>query len=193
MQRLRPLLLLPFALLCSCAHSTHYSAEVGPWPVRPLSQSPRAQSAFSVPGPGLYDVVLSYFITDSGAGYDALALVTGTAEVAYRGHVIERSTLPRHGAPSDRFTGTNGLILVRFEAPSSGRYVVRMNITSVPPHLEITGAGILVFKLADRKRPNQSLPNRWPLRCFAQDYENTSIAIHARSHQRSLSSFSLDR
>jgi hypothetical protein len=98
-----------------------------------------------------------FFITDSGAGYDALALVTGPAEVAYRDHVIERSTLPRRGARSDRFTDTNGLILVRFEAPSSGRYVVRMNITSVPPHLEITGAGILVFKLADRKRPNPSL------------------------------------
>jgi hypothetical protein len=101
--------------------------------------------------------VLWYFITDSGAGYDALALVTGKAEVAYHGHVIQRSTLPRRGARSDRFTDTNGLILVRFEAPSSGRYVVRMNITSVPPHLEITGAGVRVLKLADTPRPNHAM------------------------------------
>src|SRR5207244_2146319 len=35
--------------------------------------------------------------------------------------------------------------------------------------------------------------NRWPCRCFPQDYENTTFAIHTRSRQRSLSSFSLDR
>jgi hypothetical protein len=110
-----------------------------------------------VPSPGLYDVVLWYFITDSGAGYDALSRVTGTAEVAYRGHVIERSTLPRRGAHSERFTDTNGVILVRFEAPSAGRYVVRLNITSVPPHLEITGAGVRVLKLADTRRPNHAM------------------------------------
>jgi hypothetical protein len=110
-----------------------------------------------VPSPGLYDVVLWYFITDSGAGYDALSRVTATAEVAYRGHVIERSTLPRRGARFDRFTDTNGLILVRFEAPSSGRYVVRMDITSVPPHLEIRGAGVRVLKLADTPRPNHAM------------------------------------
>lgn len=34
--------------------------------------------------------------------------------------------------------------------------------------------------------------NRWPLRCFAQDDENTTIAIHARARQRWLSSFLLD-
>jgi hypothetical protein len=148
-----------FTLLSSCVHNTQYSAEVGPWPVRALGDnffgnSPRYQVPFSVPGPGLYDVVLWYFITDSGAGYDALSRVTGTAEIAYRGHVIERGTLPRRGARSDRFTDTNGLILVRFEAPSSGRYVVRIDITSVPPHLEITGAGVRVLKLADTPRPN---------------------------------------
>ena len=138
------LLRLPFlsflTLLSSCVHATPYTAEVGPWPVRALGDGffgngPRYQVPFSVPSPGLYDVVLWYFITDSGAGYDALSRVTGTAEIAYRGRVIERSTLPRLGARSDRFTDTNGLILVRFEAPSSGRYVVRMNITSGTRHI----------------------------------------------------------
>jgi hypothetical protein len=144
-------------MLSSCASRQRYAAEVGPWPVRPLADDHRAAVSFSVPSPGLYDVVLWYFITDSGAGYDALSRVTGTAEVAYRAHVIERSTLPRRGAHSERFTDTNGLILARFEAPSSGRYVVRINITSVPPHLEITGAGVRVLKLAHTPRPNQAM------------------------------------
>jgi hypothetical protein len=166
MTRLLPILPF-FTFLSSCVHTTQYSAEVGPWPVRALGDGlfgpgPRYQVPFSVPAPGLYDVVLWYFITDSGAGYEALALVTGTAEVTYRGRVIERGTLPRRGARSDRFTDTNGLILVRFEAPSRGRYLVRMNITSVPPDLEITGAGVRVLKLADRKRPNPAMQRTAP-------------------------------
>jgi len=104
---------------------------------------------FRVPAPGRYDVVLWYAITDAGAGYDALGRVTGRATVAYRGQIVQQSTLPRRGKRSDLFTDTNGLILVRFTAQSAGKYVLQLNITSVPPRLEIHGSLIRVLKLAD--------------------------------------------
>jgi hypothetical protein len=156
-----------FTLLSSCVYRTQYASEVGPWPVRPLGDDRRVQVPFSVPGPGLYDVVLWYFITDSGAGYDALGRVTGTASVAYRGHVIQQSALPRRGTRSELFTDTNGLILLRFEARSSGQYLLRLNVTSVPPHLQISGAGVRVLKLADTPRSNHAM-------------ERTSVNLNTR-------------
>jgi hypothetical protein len=140
-----------FMSLCSCASPTPYSAEIvekrGPRLIG--RDEPRVRIPFMVLQPGRYDVVLWYAITDAGAGYDALGRVTGSATVAYRGETVQESTLPRRGKRSDLFTDTNGLILLRFTAQSAGQYVLQLNITSVPPHLEIHGALIRVFKLAD--------------------------------------------
>ena len=145
-------------LLGACSSSPRYAAEVGIAGDRLIpNDGPRVQMPLSVPAPGRYDVALWYFITDAGAGYDALARVTGTADITFRGAVIQRSVLPRHGRRRDLFTDTNGLILLRFEAPSAGRYVLRLNITSVPEHLEISGAGIRLLKLRDTPRPNQAM------------------------------------
>jgi hypothetical protein len=48
-------------------------------------------------------------------------------------------------------------------------------------------------ELGVTRRSNQvAAGNRWPLRCIISDYENTFIAIRARSRQRRLSLFSLD-
>ena len=141
-----------FISLCSCASHTPYSAEIiekrGP---RLLGTDDlQRRVPFMVLEPGKYDVVLWYATTDAGAGYDALGRVTGKATVAYRGHTVQESTVPRRAKRSDLFTDTNGLILLRFTAQSAGQYVLQLNITSVPPHLELHGAGIRVFKLAER-------------------------------------------
>ena len=139
-----------FISLCSCASPAPYSAEiVEKRPREILRDDPMVRIPFRVPEPGRYDVVLWYAITDAGAGYDALGRVTGSATVAYRGQIVQQSTLPRRGKRSDLFTDTNGLILVRFTAQSAGKYVLQLNITSVPPHLEIHGSLIRVLKLAD--------------------------------------------
>ena len=142
-------------LLCACASGPRYSAEVGIAGDRLIpNDGPRVQMPLSVPAPGRYDVVLWYFITDAGAGYDALGRVTGTAAVTFRGDVIQQSVLPRRGRRSELFTDTNGLILLGFDAPSAGRYVLRLNITSVPEHLDISGSGIRLLKLRDPPRPS---------------------------------------
>jgi hypothetical protein len=137
--------------LCSCASYTQYSAEIvekrGPRLIG--RDEPHVRIPFMVLAPGTYDVVLWYAITDAGAGYDALGRVTGSATVACRGQTVQESTMPRRGKRSDLFTDTNGLILVRFTALSAGKYVLHLNITSVPPGLEIHGALIRVLKLAD--------------------------------------------
>ena len=115
------------------------------------TDKPRVQVPFSVPGPGLYDVVLYYFITDTGAGYDALGQVSGTAVVTSGGRVIQQSALPRRGKRSELFTDTNGLVLLRLQSPAARKYVLRLNITSVPRHLELHGAGVIIFKLGDTR------------------------------------------
>lgn len=153
MQRLLAMPVLAALMsLCSCASYTPYSAEIvekrGPRLIG--RDDPHVRIPFMVLEPGRYDVVLWYAITDAGAGYDALGRVTGSATVAYRGETVQESTLPRRGKRSDLFTDTNGLILLRFTAQSAGQYVLQLNITSVPPHLEIHGAGIRVFKLGER-------------------------------------------
>jgi hypothetical protein len=44
------------------------------------------------------------------------------------------------------------------------------------------------------KAPNHAMqPTRWPPNNLALNYENTSVATHARSRQRWLISFSLGR
>ena len=135
---------------CSCASYTPYSAEIiekrGPRLIG--IDAPLVRIPFMVLEAGEYDVVLWYVITDAGAGYDALGRVAGKAAVTHRGRTVQESTLPRRGKRSDLFTDTNGLILLRFRADSAGQYVLRLEVTSVPPHLEIHGAGIRVFKLA---------------------------------------------
>ncbi len=106
-------------------------------------------------------MVLGYLITDGGPGYDALGRVVATATVTYRGQTVEASTLPRRGRRSERFTDPSGLILVRFRAESAGQYVLRLKVTSVPPHLEIGGADILLYKVAETgERPNQAMHQR---------------------------------
>jgi hypothetical protein len=161
MQRvLAAAVLIAVMSLSSCASRAPYSAEIvassGPRLVR--DDGPLVRVPFTVPGPGHYDVVLWYLITDAGAGYGALGRVAGRAEVTYRGQTVQESTLPRRGRRSERFTDTNGLILLRFRADSAGQYLLRLEVTSVPPYLEISGAGIRVFKLAEtRERPNQAM------------------------------------
>src|SRR4051794_26286120 len=92
-------------LLSSCASTSRYAEEVDYAGRRVIpNDGPRVQMPLSIPSPGRYDVVLCYFITDSGAGYDELARVTGTATVTFHGAVIQQSTLPRRGSGSDLFT-----------------------------------------------------------------------------------------
>ena len=156
MQRVLAAAILTAVLsLSSCASTTRYSADVSGGDLRILADDgiygPRVQLPFSVPSPGVYDLVLWYAFTDAGAGYDALGRVSGTVAVTYRGQLVQSDMLPRHGKRSELFTDPNGLILTRFRAESAGRYVLKLHISSVPPHLEIGGAGLRVLKLAENQ------------------------------------------
>jgi hypothetical protein len=152
MHRARAVALSLFLVLSgSCAASTRYSMEISRGPELLGDDGPRVQLPFSIPAAGSYDLVLWYPFTDAGAGYDALGRVSGTVAVTHRGKIVQQDTLPRRGKRSELFTDTNGLILIRLKARSAGHYMLRLNITSVPPHLEIGGAGFRIFKLAKER------------------------------------------
>jgi len=66
-------------------------------------------------------------------------------------------------------------------------------LAAIHPIGALIGDGLSSWKrVANESTPNKSAAaNRWPFQCLAPLYENTSVAIHARSRQRWLSSVSL--
>jgi hypothetical protein len=147
-------------------------------------------SLFLFPPREFTTVVLWYAITDAGAGFEALGKVAGKVAITFHGRIVQQDTLPRRGTMSELFTDTNGLILTRFKAESAGNYILRLNVTAVPPHLDIYGAGVRVLKLAETSSDRASVekrPNYAILPMTGSPGSSSSMKLHLQPAATSLS------